>query len=108
MYSLILRQCTKLLQYKMEQDTAWDTTSNSNNPLVLLQLLEKITLAQIEDQYPFSTVYDQELTFYKFHKGSIPDPQWYESFNTNFDVSKTIGVTLHHKALLYYVAQDAH
>ena len=36
------------------------------------------------------------------------NPQWYERFNTNVYISELIGVTRQHKALLEYVAQEAH
>jgi hypothetical protein len=57
-FSLILGQCTQLLQDRMKQDTDWNTTSMSYTPLELYRLIEKMTLAQTEDQYPFATVYD--------------------------------------------------
>jgi hypothetical protein len=57
-FSLILSQCTQLLQDRMKQDTNWNTASTSYNPLELYRLIEKMTLAQTEDQYPFATVYD--------------------------------------------------
>jgi hypothetical protein len=50
----------------MKQDTDWNMASTSYNPLELYWLIEKMTLAQTEDQYPFATVYDQELNFYSF------------------------------------------
>ena len=45
-YSLILGQCIQLLQDKMNQDTAWNSTSTSYNLLFLLVLIEKTVLAQ--------------------------------------------------------------
>ena len=57
-FSLILGQCTQLLQDKMKQDTDWTAVSSSYDPLLLYQLNEKTILAQTEDQYPFATVYD--------------------------------------------------
>jgi hypothetical protein len=45
----------------MKQDTDWNMVSTSYDPLDLYQLIEKMTLVQTEDQYPFATVYDQEL-----------------------------------------------
>jgi hypothetical protein len=47
--------------------------------LDLYQLIEKMTLAQMEDQYPFATVYDQELGFYSFRQETMSNPQWYEN-----------------------------
>jgi hypothetical protein len=75
-FSLILGQCTQLLQDKMKQDTDWTSVSTSYDPLILYRLIEKTILAQTEDQYPFATVYDQELAFYAFRQDSLSNPQW--------------------------------
>jgi hypothetical protein len=92
----------------MKQDTNWNMTSMSYNPLELYRLIEKMTLAQTEDQYPFATVYDQELNFYSFWQETMSNPQWYEKFNTKVDDGSAIGVTRQHKVLLEYVAQENH
>jgi hypothetical protein len=64
-FSLILGQCTQLLQDKMKkQDTDWNAVSTSYDPLALYRLTEKTILAQKEDQCPFATISDQELAFY--------------------------------------------
>jgi hypothetical protein len=108
-FSLILGQCTQLLQDRMKQDTDWNMTSMSYNPLELYRLIEKTTLAQTEDQYPFATImYDQELNFYSFRQETMSNPQWYEKFNTKVDVGSAIGVIRQHKVLLEYVAQENH
>jgi hypothetical protein len=107
-FSLILGQCTQLLQDKMKQDTDWITVSTSYNPLSLYRLIEKTVLAQTEDQYPFATVYDQEIAFYSFKQDTLSNPQWYERFNTKVDVGVAIGVTRQHKVLLEYVAMELH
>jgi hypothetical protein len=75
-FSLILGQCTQLLQDRMKQDTDWNTASTSYNPLELYWLIKKMTLAQMEDQYPFATVYDKELNFYSFWQETMSNPQW--------------------------------
>ena len=54
-FSLILGQCTQLLQDKMKQDIDWNAVSTSYDPLALYRLIEKTILAQTEDQYPFAT-----------------------------------------------------
>jgi hypothetical protein len=70
-------------------------------------LIKRTVLAQTEDQHPFATVYDQELSFYLFKQENVSNPQWYERFNTKVYVSGAIGVTLQHKVLLEYVAQES-
>jgi hypothetical protein len=107
-FSLIQGQCTHLLQDKMKQDTDWNTLSTSYDPLTLYLLIKKTVLAQPEDQYPFSTVYDQELSCYSFKQDSFFNPQWYARCNTNVDVGEDIGVTCQHKVLLEYVAQESY
>jgi hypothetical protein len=77
-FSLIQGQCTQLLQNKMKQDTDLNTVSISYDPLTLYRLIERTVLAQTEDQYPFFTVYDQELSFYLFKQDNLSNPHWYE------------------------------
>jgi hypothetical protein len=84
----------------MKQDTDLNTVSISYDPLTLYRLIEGTVLAQTEDQYPFATVYDQELSFYLFKQDNLSNPQWYERFNTKFDVNRAIGVTRQHKVVL--------
>jgi hypothetical protein len=90
----------------MKQDTDWNMTSTSYNPLELYRLIEIMTLAQTEDQYPLATVYDQELNFYSFRQETMSNPQWYKKLKV--DVGSAIGVTRQHKVLLEYVAQENH
>jgi hypothetical protein len=107
-FSIILGQCTQLLQDRMKQDTDWNMASTSYNPLELYWLIEKMTLAQMEDQHPFATVYDQELNFYSFQQETMSNPQWYKKFNTKVDLGSAISITRQHKVLLEYVAQEDH
>jgi hypothetical protein len=107
-FSLIQGQCTQLLQDKMEQDTDWNIVSKSYDPLTLYQLIERTLLAKTEYQYPFATGYGQELSCYSFKQDNLSNPQWYERFNTNADVSGSIGVTRKHNVCLEYVAQESY
>jgi hypothetical protein len=89
-FSLILGQCTQLLQDRMKQDTDWNMTSTSYNPLEWYRLIKKMTLAKTEDQYPFATVYDQELNFFSFWQETMSNLQWYKKFNTKVDVGSNL------------------
>jgi hypothetical protein len=107
-FLLIQCQCTQLLQEKMKQDTDWTNVRKSYDPLTLYLLFERTVLAQTEDQYPFATVYDQELSFSLFRQDILSNHQWYERFNTKVDVGDAIGVTRQHKLILEYFAQETH
>ena len=45
-YSLILRQCTRLLHEKLKQELTWAVVSVSYNPLQLYRSIERLILAQ--------------------------------------------------------------
>ena len=55
--------------------------------------------------YPFSSVCKQGGEMYTFHQNYLTNNQWYEKFNTNSDVSNSVGVAINHKIILYYVAR---
>ena len=40
----------------MKSDPDWETPEHSGNPLVQIQVIEKHTLSQTEDMYPFASV----------------------------------------------------
>jgi hypothetical protein len=74
-HSLILGQCTQLLQDKMKQDASWTTVSTSYNPLKLYRLIERVVLKQTEDQYPFVVVHGQSLAVLNTKQGGLSNTQ---------------------------------
>ena len=62
----------------------------SYDPLKFMDIIEKTIMAQIEDQYPFGTVYEQEVAFYSFNQHNITNNQWYERFNNKVDIRSNI------------------
>ncbi len=107
-YSLILGQCTKLLQDKMKQDVSWTTFSTSYDPLELYRLIEGVVLKQTEDQYPFAVVHKQSLAVLNTKQGGLSNTQWYKRFNTRHNVARSVGVELGRKVLWKYCAQSKH
>jgi hypothetical protein len=101
--SLILGQCSQLLEDKMKQDIDWSSVSISCDPLNLCRLIEKTILAQTEDQCPFATVHDQELSFCSFRQPDnmnnpqIPTPRT-TSRSQEWTLSKDLKI-LSHKML---------
>ena len=92
----------------MKHDPDWITCSESYDPLTLMRLIEKIVLAQTDDQYPYATVYEQEVAFYSFHQNQCTNDQWYAQFNPRVDVGDAIGITPHHKSLLEFETKETH
>jgi hypothetical protein len=84
---------TNLIKHRCQYSSDWNTVSILYDPLNLHRLIERNVMAQTEDQYPFATVNDQEISFYSFKQDNMSNPQWIESFTTKADVSRAIGVT---------------
>ena len=92
---------------KIKYDIDWYQGSISYKPLQLLALIDKTILAQTEDQYPFSTVNEQECSVYSFSHKILSNKQCYEWLNTNIDVGSDILVTRKHQAILSNVAEES-
>ena len=69
-------------------------------------MIEKTFLGQTDDQYPFATVYNQELGVYTFRQDNLSKLKWYEKFNTKVNVGGAIVTTQKNKVLLEYVVQE--
>jgi hypothetical protein len=91
---------------KNEAGIDCNTVSISCDPLTLYRLIERTVLTQTEDQCPCATMYDQELSLHLFKQDNMYNPQWYERFL--MDVSGANRVTVQHKVLLEYLAQESY
>jgi hypothetical protein len=92
----------------MKQDASWTTVSASYDPLKLYRLIDWVVLKQTEDQYPFAAVHKQSLAVMNTKQGGLSNTQWYEHFNMQHDVARSVGVELGHKVLWEYCAQSKH
>jgi hypothetical protein len=60
----------------MKRNSDWTLASESCNPLTLLRLIEKTTLAQqTEDQHPCAKACKQECALHSFAQNSLTDEQ---------------------------------
>ena len=75
-FVLIMGQCTQLLQDKMKLDPQWSTISKSYDPLTLYSLIEHVILKQMDDQYPFAMIHEQEMAMLSGKQGTLSNVQW--------------------------------
>jgi hypothetical protein len=92
----------------MKQDASWTTVSTSYDPLKHYKMIEQVVLKQTEDQYPFAAVHEQNLAVLNIKQGGLTNTQWYERFNTQYNIARSAGVEFGHKMLWEYCAQSAH
>jgi len=107
-FSMIRGQCTQILLDKMKYDPEWDDVSASYDPTKLINMIERIVLGQTEDQYPYATVYDQVCSMYAFQQNELPNPTYYERFNTKVAIGVSVGVTHQHPVLLEHTTAELH
>jgi len=79
------------LQDKLKQDLSWNAVSRAYDPLELYTLIEKTILKTTDNQYPFASVHEQMLAVLSTKQGTLTNAQWYEQFNTRYEVAKSVG-----------------
>ena len=104
----IVGQFTQKLLDRMKQYINWEKVSISYDPLVIINIIKKTVLAQIEEKYTFTIVYNQELSIYGFQHYNMTSDQWYEKLNTKVDVRNAIIVTRQHNFLFKWTSQQEH
>ena len=97
----------QVLLDKIKYDPDWDKASKYYDPLQLLELIEKIVLAQNKDQYTFAMVYKQECSIYSFSQNTFINDQRYELFNANINSGSANGITWYHQVILSHVAEES-
>ena len=70
------------------------------------KLIQKTSLSQSEDFYPFHTIHHHLCLLLNTQQGSLTNAEYYKRWNTKCDVAKAVGVTLAHQAGMEYMAQQ--
>jgi hypothetical protein len=90
-YSLVLGQCTTILLDKMKQDAAWQGVSDSYDPLQLLQLIEKIILKQLDNQYKIAIIMEQLKLLLAYQQDDgVTNAAYYDRSKTRVDEQSTL------------------
>ena len=97
--------CTEDLWAKLQYEADWETVKASSDPLLLLDLIERVLLSKTEDHYPFAVVFEHQRAFLEFQRQTHSLHDYYEKFKTKLNVGDNIGITYLHPALLEYCAQ---
>lgn len=81
------------LQDKMHNDAKWDDVNILQKPLELYALIERVIMKQTGNEYAPCKLVDHLLVVLTMRQSNnMSNSQWYEKFNTQVDVAKSIGV----------------
>ena len=104
-FSMIRGQCIHLLPYMMRHDPDWDNTSESYNPLTLLELFLEKNWLRPKINFSIQQTNNPEWELYGLYQHNLTNEEFYERFNTKFDVGEDIGITRQHCVIMVYTAQ---
>ena len=90
----------------MKHDPDWYNTSESYDPLNLLNLTKEIIVYQTDNKYFYVTVYNQECTLYGYQQHTLANEHCYDPLYTKFNVGESIGITRKHCFLMKFMAQE--
>jgi hypothetical protein len=100
-YSLLIGQCTQVLIDKMKQDTEWVAISKAFDPILLLKLIEKFVLKQLDNQYATAVLIAEQLSILLFRQDDhLGNAAYYDCFTTRMEVARQAGVCYYSPALL--------
>ena len=88
-YSLILGQCTDLLQSKLKQQATWGTVSTNRDGIALVGLIKSIIYKFDDQNFLPLALYNMKLNFFLLRQGNMTNNKYLKKFNMLVDVTKS-------------------
>ena len=107
-YSLILGQCTDLLQSKMKQQTTWAAISAAQDAIGLIALIKSITFKFEDQKFLPLALYQAKANLYNLRQGLMSNHDYLQRFNNLVDVALTYNGQLHDQAIVDIVTEKLH
>ena len=80
-YSLVIGQCTDLLQRKVTQQAEWDQISSDQNSIAILEIIKTVILCfKYQKILPFD-LYQAKSNIYAFHQDYMTNQDYLQWFN---------------------------
>ena len=86
-YSLILGQCTDLLQSKLKQQRQWLLTSLDQDAIALLALIKAITFKFEDQKFLPLALHQAKTSLYAFRQGNMSCHEYLQKFQNLVDVA---------------------
>ena len=108
LYSLVLGQCTDLLQTKLKQQNGWKKVSEDQDGIALLKLI-KTTVHKFDDQ-KFTPLahYRAKAAVYAVRQGNLSNDEYLKKFNNLVDVAQSYDGHFHDQAMMGVVMDKDH
>ena len=108
LYSLILGQCTNLIQTKLKQQVTWETVEADQDGITLLGLIKTIVHCFEDQKFLPLVLYNAKLNLYSFHQGNLSNDKYLCKFNNLIDVATSYDGDLHDSTIHNIVIKADH
>jgi hypothetical protein len=99
-YSLVIGQCTDLLQSKLKQQAQWITISQSQDGIALLALIKSITFRFEDQKFLPLALYQSKANLYSLRQNQMTNPEYLERFQNLMDVASAYNGQLYDMAIV--------
>jgi len=107
-YSLILGQCTNLLQSKLKQQRQWLRTSLDQDAISLLAMIKAITFKFEDQKFLPLALHQAKCSLYAFRQGNMSCHEYLQKFQNLVDVALAYNGQIHDYAILDIVTEASH
>jgi len=107
-YSLVIGQCTDLLQSKLKQQAQWAKISKDQDAIALIGLIKTITF-KFEDQKSLPlALYLSKANLYNLRQSTTNNHDYLQRFQNLVDVATAYNGQLHDQAIVNIVTERLH
>jgi hypothetical protein len=107
-YSLVIGQCTDLLQSKLKQQAQWATISEDQDAIALISLIKSITLRFEDQKFLPLALYLSKANFYNLRQGNMTNHDYLRRFQNLVDVATAYNGQLHDQAIIDITTKRLH
>ena len=107
-YSLVLGQCTDLLQSKLKQQNAWAAIALAQDVIELIKLIKSITFKFEDQKFLPLALHQAKANVYNLRQGNMTNHDYLQRFNNLVDIATTYNGELHDQAIVDIMVQRLH
>jgi hypothetical protein len=107
-YSLIIGQCTDLLQGKLKQQAQWTRISEDQDAIALISLIKSITFRFEDQKFLPLALYLSKTNLYNLRQGYMTNHDYLQRFQNLVDVATAYNGQLHDQAIVDITTERLH
>jgi hypothetical protein len=99
-YSLVIGQCTDLLQSKLKQQAQWTTISQEKDAIALITLIKSITFRFEDQKFLSLPLYQSKGNLYNLRQSNMLPQEYLQRFQNLIDVASAYNGQFYNMAIV--------